>query len=106
VRCLGTTGTIRSPAEPDLPTIAEAGVAGYVVDSWQGVFVPKNTSPDIVKKMSADIVAALANPEVVQQLAQSAYAAQGSSPDELRDFLKADADKWNAVIKAANLKID
>ena len=106
VRCLGTTGTIRSPAEPELPTIAESGVAGYVVDSWQGVFVPKKTPPELINKMSADIVAALANPEVVQQLAQSAYAAQGSSPDELRDFLKADADKWNAVIKAANLKID
>jgi tripartite-type tricarboxylate transporter receptor subunit TctC len=106
VRALATTGAVRSAAEPELPTIAEAGVGGYAVDSWQGVFVPKKTPSEIINKMSADIVAALANPEVVQQLAQSAYAAQGSSPDELRDFLKADADKWNAVIKAANLKID
>lgn len=106
VRCLGTTGSTRSPAEPEVPTIAEAGVAGYVVDSWQGVFVPRKTPPEIVNKMSADIVAALANPTVVQLLAQSAYAAKGSSPDELRDFLKADADKWNTVIKTANLKID
>jgi tripartite-type tricarboxylate transporter receptor subunit TctC len=106
VRCLGTTGSTRSPAEPDVPTIAEAGVAGYVVDSWQGVFVPRKTPPEIVAKMSADIVAALADATVVLQLAQSAYAAQGSSPEALRDFLKADADKWNAVIKAANLKID
>ena len=106
VRCLATTGSTRSPAAPDVPTIAEAGVAGYVVDSWQGVFVPRKTPPEIVAKMSADIVAVLADPAVVQQLAQSAYAAKGSSPDELRDFLKADADKWNAVIKTANLKID
>jgi tripartite-type tricarboxylate transporter receptor subunit TctC len=106
VRALGTTGSKRAPAEPDLPTIAEAGVAGYVVDSWQGVFVPKQTPPDIVKKMSADIVAALADPATAEQLARSAYAAQGSSPEELRDFLKADAEKWNAVIKTAGLKID
>jgi tripartite-type tricarboxylate transporter receptor subunit TctC len=106
VRCLGTTGSKRSPAEPDVPTIAEAGVAGYVVDSWQGVFVPRKTPQEIVTKMSADIVAALADPAVVQQLAQSAYAAQGSSPQALRDFLKGDADKWDAVIKAADLKID
>jgi tripartite-type tricarboxylate transporter receptor subunit TctC len=106
VRCLGTTGTIRSPAEPDVPTIAEAGIAGYVVDSWQGVFVPKKTPLELINKMSADIVAALAEPAVVHQLAQSAYSARGSSPSELRDFLKADADKWNAVIKTANLKID
>jgi tripartite-type tricarboxylate transporter receptor subunit TctC len=106
VRALGTTGSKRAPAEPDLPTIAEAGIAGYVVDSWQGVFVPKNTPPDIVKKMSADIVAALAEPATVEQLARSAYAAHGSSPEELRDFLKGDAEKWNAVIKTAGLKID
>jgi tripartite-type tricarboxylate transporter receptor subunit TctC len=106
VRCLGTTGTTRSPAEPDVPTIAEAGIAGYVVDSWQGVFVPKKTPLELINKMSADIVAGLADPAVVHQLAQSAYSARGSSPSELRDFLKADADKWNAVIKTANLKID
>jgi tripartite-type tricarboxylate transporter receptor subunit TctC len=106
VRALGTTGSTRAPAEPDLPTIAEAGVAGYVVDSWQGVFVPKKTPPDIVKKMSADIVAALADPATAEQLARSAYTARGSSPEELRDSLKADAEKWNAVIKTAGLKID
>ena len=106
VRALGTTGSIRAPAEPGLPTMAEAGVPGYVVDSWQGVFVPKNTRPDIVKKMSADIVAVLAEPATVAQLALSAYTARGSSPEELRDFLKADAEKWNAVIKTAGLKID
>src|SRR3984893_8085762 len=106
VRALGTTGSKRAPAEPELPTMAEAGVPGYVVDSWQGVFVPENTPPDIVKKMSADIVAVLAEPATVAQLALSAYTARGSSPEELQDFLKADAEKWNAVIKTAGLKID
>jgi tripartite-type tricarboxylate transporter receptor subunit TctC len=106
VRALGTTGSSRAPAEPELPTMVEAGIAGYVVDSWQGVFVPKKTPPDIVKKMSAEIVAALADPATVEQLARSAYAARGSSPEELRDFLKADAEKWNTVIKTAGLKID
>ena len=89
-----------------MPTIAEAGVPGYVVNSWQGVFVPKKTPPDIVKKMSADIVAALAEPAIVEKLARSAYTARGSSPEELRDFLKTDTAKWNAVIKTAGLKID
>jgi tripartite-type tricarboxylate transporter receptor subunit TctC len=106
VRALGTTGSKRAPAEPELPTIAEAGVPGYVVDSWQGVFAPKNTPPDIVKRMSDDIVAALADPATAEQLARSAYAARGSSPEELRNFLKADAAKWNTVIKTAGLKIN
>jgi tripartite-type tricarboxylate transporter receptor subunit TctC len=106
VRCLGTTGTKRAPAEPNVPTIAEGGVAGYMVDSWQGVFLPSKTPAEIIKKFSADTIAALADPAVMQQLALSAYAAQGSTPEELRDFLKADAAKWEAVIKTANLKID
>jgi tripartite-type tricarboxylate transporter receptor subunit TctC len=106
VRALATTGAKRSAAEPDLPTIAESGIAGYQVDSWQGVFVPAKTPPEIVRKMSADIVAALAEPAIVDKLAQSAYAAGGSSPDDLRKFLKADTAKWNAVIETAGIKID
>jgi tripartite-type tricarboxylate transporter receptor subunit TctC len=106
VRALATTGAKRAAAEPELPTIAEAGIAGYEVDSWQGVFVPAKTPPEIVRKMSNDIVAALAQPDIKDKLARSAYAAQGSTPDELRKFLKADTEKWNAVIKTANIKID
>src|SRR5271154_69983 len=60
VRALATTGAARSPAEPELPTIAEAGVAGYVVDSWQGVFLPAKTPPEIISKMSDGIIASLA----------------------------------------------
>lgn len=106
VRALATTSAERAAAEPDLTTIAEAGIAGYEVDSWQGVFVPAKTPPDIVRKMSADIVTVLAEPAVKEQLARSAYAAEGSSPDALRKFLIADSEKWNAVLKTAGIKID
>ena len=106
VRALATTGAERSPAEPDLPTLAEAGVPGYAVDSWQGVFLPAKTPPDIVDRMSAEIVAALALPAIKNKLAHNAYAAQGSSPDALRRWLAADTAKWGAVIKTAGIKID
>jgi len=106
VRALATTGAQRAAAEPELPTITEAGIAGYVVDSWQGVFMPAKTPPVIVRKMSADIVTALAQPDIKDKLARSAYAAQGSTPDELRKFLKVDTEKWNAVIKRASIKIE
>jgi len=56
--------------------------------------------------MSADIVTALAQPDIKDKLARSAYAAQGSTPDELRKFLKVDTEKWNAVIKRASIKIE
>jgi len=106
VRCLATTGTKRASAAPDIPTIAESGLPNYAVDSWQGVFLPGKTSPRLVQKLSADIVAVLAQPAVVEQLAQTAYAAKGSSPEELRDFLKTDSAKWNAVIKTAGVSIE
>ncbi len=106
VRALATTSAERSAAEPELPTIAEAGVPGYAVDSWQGVFLPAKTPSEIISKMSTDITAALAVPEIKDKLARTAYAAAGSSPDELRKWLQADTAKWSAVIKAADIKID
>jgi tripartite-type tricarboxylate transporter receptor subunit TctC len=106
VRALATTGATRSPAAPEVPTIEEAGVAGYVVDSWQGVFAPSKTPPEIIGKMSDNIIAALAEPAIKDELAQLAYTAQGSSPDELRKFLKSDTEKWSAVIKSAGITIE
>jgi tripartite-type tricarboxylate transporter receptor subunit TctC len=106
VRALATTGAERSAAEPDLPTIAEAGVPGYAVDSWQGVFLPAKTPADIITRMSTDITTALAVPAIKDKLAQTAYAAQGSSPQALRQWLEADSAKWSAVIKTADIKID
>jgi tripartite-type tricarboxylate transporter receptor subunit TctC len=106
VRALATTSAKRSAAEPELPTIAESGIPGYEVDSWQGVFVPAKTPAEIVQKMNAGIVASLAVPAIIDKLARSAYTARSSSPGELGEFLKADAKKWKAVIKTAGIKID
>jgi tripartite-type tricarboxylate transporter receptor subunit TctC len=106
VRVLGSSGAQRSAAAPDVPTIAESGVPGYVVDSWQGVFAPGKTPPDIGAKLNAGVVKALAEPAVVAKLANTAYTVVSSSPDELGTFLKADTEKWAAVIKAAGITID
>jgi tripartite-type tricarboxylate transporter receptor subunit TctC len=106
VRVLATTGAKRSPAAPEVPTVTESGVAGYVVDSWQAVFAPAKTPPEIVRKMNAGIVKALADPAIVDKLAHTAYTAESSSPNELRSFLKTDTEKWQSVIKTTGLKID
>jgi tripartite-type tricarboxylate transporter receptor subunit TctC len=106
VRVLATTGAKRSPAAPEVPTVTESGIAGYVVDSWQAVFAPAKTSPEIVRKMNAGIVKALADPALVDKLANTAYAAESSSPNELQSFLKTDTEKWQSVITATGLKID
>ena len=106
VRVLGTTGAQRAAAAPDVPTIAESGVAGYVVDSWQGVFAPGKTPPEIVQKINAGVVKALADPAIIAKLANTAYTAVSCTPDELRKFLQADTEKWSAVIKTTGIKID
>jgi tripartite-type tricarboxylate transporter receptor subunit TctC len=106
VRVLGSTGAQRSPAAPDVPTITESGIAGYVVESWQGIFAPGKTPSDIVQKLNAGVVKALAEPAIVAKLANTAYTAASSSPDELGKFLKADTAKWSAVITSAGIKID
>jgi tripartite-type tricarboxylate transporter receptor subunit TctC len=105
VRVLGSTGAKRSPAAPDVPTIAEA-VPGYVVESWQALFAPAKTPPEIVEKIHAGLVKALADPAVMAKLENTAYTAETSSPDELRAFLKADSEQWGSVIKSTGIKIE
>jgi len=106
VRVIASTGTKRSAAAPDVPTVTESGVPGYVVDSWQAVFAPAKTPQDIVRKMNAGVVKALTDQGVVDKLTHTAYAPESSTPKELRDFLKADTEKWESVIKTTGLKID
>jgi tripartite-type tricarboxylate transporter receptor subunit TctC len=106
VRVLATTGPRRDAAAPDVPTIAEAGVPGYDVTSWQALFVPAKTPPDIVRKISAATNTALTDPAIKDKLAKTGYAAEGSSPEELEKLLKSEIAKWSAVIKTVGVKID
>ena len=106
VRALATTGAERAAMAPELPTIAEAGLSGYEVSSWQGLFLPAKTPPAIVNKMNADTIAALADPVVKSKLEQMDYAPKGSSPGELASLVRAEIDKWTTIIKTAGIKID
>jgi len=106
VRVLASTGAKREAAAPDVPTIAEAGVRGYDVTAWQALFVPAKTPPAIVRKISTDTNAALADPAIKDKLAQTGYVAGGSSPAELELLLKSEIAKWSAVIKSMGIKID
>ena len=106
VRVLAATGAKRSPAAPDVPTIAESGLPGYAVDSWQGVFAPAKTSGAIVQQISRDLAKALAEPSLIEKLGHNAYTVGSSSPDELAKFLQIDTEKWEAVIRTTGIRID
>ena len=106
IRGLGVTGSKRESVVPELPTIAEAGVPGYEASSWHALFVPAKTPPEIVRKMSADSIEALADPAARAKLEQYGYTVLGSSPGELQALLRSEIDKWSAVIKTVGIKIN
>jgi tripartite-type tricarboxylate transporter receptor subunit TctC len=106
VRVLATTGPKRNPAAPDVPTLAESGVSGYDVTASQALFVPAKTPPEIVRKISADTNTALEDPVIKDKLAETGYAAGGSSPEELEKLLRLEIARWSDLIKSVGIKLD
>jgi tripartite-type tricarboxylate transporter receptor subunit TctC len=106
LRALAVTSAKRSPALPDVPTMAESGVTGYDVVSWQAVFAPAGTPQPIVQRLSAEIAKILKEPEVQERFAKLGLEPSGMAPADLAAFQKAEIEKWAKVIKAANIRID
>ena len=106
LRGLGVTTAKRSPEVPDMPTVAEAGVPGFNVSAWYAIVAPAKTPPDIVRKISADTVAALAHPVTRDSLDKLGVVVVGSTPAEFAAFLRTEMDKWRPVIKEAGITIN
>jgi tripartite-type tricarboxylate transporter receptor subunit TctC len=104
LRALAVTGKERSPALPDVPTMAEAGFPEVEGATWTAVAAPAGTPKDIIAKFHDIVVAGLALPDVKTKLAAMAYVPIGSSPQACADFFAAEMAKWGEVIKAAGLK--
>jgi tripartite-type tricarboxylate transporter receptor subunit TctC len=105
LRGLAVTTAKRTPAAPELPPIAEAGVPGFDVSSWYALFAPAKTAPGIIRKIHADTAAALADPATKERLEQLGVVVVGSTPAELGAFLRAEMDKWAPVIKEAGITV-
>ena len=106
VRALAVTSLQRSPALPEVPTMNEAGVPGYEVILWYGIFAPAATPREIVQRLNAEIVKALAAPEIRERYAALGLTAVGSAPDPFEKFFRAEIEKWGKVVKAAGLKAE
>jgi tripartite-type tricarboxylate transporter receptor subunit TctC len=104
VRGLAVTSGQRFPTAPELPTIAEAGVPGFDVTAWYGIFVPARTPQDIVQKMHADILKMLDQPAVKARFEPLGVVVGGSTPAELAARARADAELWAPIIKAAGIR--
>ena len=106
LRVLAVTSAQRTPAAPDVPTMAESGVPSFDVSGWYAFFVPARTPPAIIKKMHADTAAVLAEPSVKARLEQLGLLVAASTPEQLGAYLKADMAKWGPVIRDAGLKVE
>ena len=106
LRALAVTAPKRSPAEPQIPTISEAGIPGFAVLDWQGLFTTAKTPPAIVNKLNAEVVRILALPDVVEKLAVAGVEIQTSTPREWGDFVKSEIAKWGKVVKEAGIKVE
>ena len=91
---------------PDIPTIAESGVPGYEAYSWVGMLAPAKTPKDIVNKLNAEIVDILKRKDVAEKLFQQGAIPVGDSPEQFSAYIKAEIDKWGAVVRSANIKAD
>jgi tripartite-type tricarboxylate transporter receptor subunit TctC len=91
---------------PDVPTISESGVPGYEAYSWVGMLAPAKTPKDIVNKLNAEIVDILKQKDVAEKLNQQGALPVGDTPEQFGAYIKAEIDKWGAVVRSANIKAD
>jgi tripartite-type tricarboxylate transporter receptor subunit TctC len=103
LRILASSSPTRSPLMPDVPTVAEAGVKGYEVTSWNGVFAPKGTPKEVIDKVNKAMHEILAQEDIKASFAKVGVIAHAGTPEELMGRLTSDIKKWNAVIDKAGI---
>jgi len=106
LKALGLTSAVRSPAAPDVPTIAESGLPGYEVFAWNGVLVPAGTPKAIVQQLNDHIRKAMLLPQVKDKFSAQGFAASWNSPESFGVFLKTEVDKWGRTVKASGATLD
>jgi tripartite-type tricarboxylate transporter receptor subunit TctC len=107
IRALAVPAKTRHPGLPEVPTTDEAGLPGFYASIWFGIWAPKDTPPDILAKLNAATVEALADPDVrtkLGKLGQQVAPRDQQTPEALAAYQKAEAEKWWPIIKAANIK--
>jgi tripartite-type tricarboxylate transporter receptor subunit TctC len=106
LKALATTGAMRSPMAPELPTMIEAGLPGFEVSAWYMVFAPKKTPPEVMEKMNVAINKALTDPQIAKEMSTQGVVLTGGSIAQANKFLTGEIDRWGKIIKAAHIKAD
>ena len=106
LRALAVTSAKRALALPDLPTLIEAGVAGYDVTSWNGILAPAATPKEIIGRLNAELNKIIAQPAMRERMIGLGYEPVGGAPERFAAFIRSEIAKWAPVVKAANVRID
>ncbi len=106
LRALGVTTAKRSPAVPDLPTIAEAGVPGYEANTWYGVLAPAKTPAPIVGRLHGEFLNIMQSADIRERIAVHGYEPETNTPQEFAAYIKSEIIKWGKVVKAAGIHAD
>jgi tripartite-type tricarboxylate transporter receptor subunit TctC len=106
VRALAVTSAQRSPAAPEVPTMAEAGVTGCEISEWNALLAPAGTPPAAIDRLNAEMVKILRQDDIRAKFADLGAQTIGSTPAELAAFLRAEQAKWVEVVQAAGIRIE
>jgi len=106
LRALAVTGAQRSPAAPELPTVAEAGVAGYQASNWYGMAAPAKLPRPIIARLNQELGRIMAAPDVREKMLNVGMEPVTSTPEQFADFMKSEIGKWARVVKTAGVRVD
>jgi hypothetical protein len=106
LRALAVTSAQRSAVLPDMPTLAEAGVKGFDVSSWYGIYAPAGLPRELVLRLNAAFNEALRTPEIRDQLSAQGWSVTGGTPEQFGAFARAEQERWATVVKTANVRVE
>ena len=106
LRALGITSGKRFPQSPEVPTIGEAGIPGYAVDSWNGLFAPAGTPAEIVNRISAAVQQGFKDPALRKRMEDIGATPVGDSPEQFRALVQSELQKWGTFVKQTGIKVE
>ena len=106
LKALAVTSPQRSPAAPDVPTIAESGLPGYEVFAWNGLLAPAGTPKAVIAQLSEELKRAMQLPQVKEKFSAQGFAASWNTPEQFGGFLRGEVDKWAKTVKASGATLD
>jgi tripartite-type tricarboxylate transporter receptor subunit TctC len=104
LRAIAVGGAIRSPAAPEIPTVAENGLPGFEITDWQGLLAPAKTPAAVIERLNRETLRVLNEREVKVRLANAGLQVVTNTPQQFADFIRAEIDKWGKVIRAAGIQ--